>query len=69
MNMDLKSEFFKFDTLHNTLELHNKNGQLQLRSADQALQSVIELDKPHRLALKNLEYLMAVLLFVMSTQI
>lgn len=37
---------------------------LELRSSSDALHSVINLDHPEKLALKNLEYLIAVLLFV-----
>jgi spermidine synthase len=43
-------------------------GCLQLRSHDKALQSVINLENRHCLELKNLEYLMSVLLFIPAPQ-
>ena len=62
--MDLDSDFCKIDTAHNSLELRRRNGFLELRSIDGAMQSLIDLNKPHRLGLKNLEFLVAVLLFI-----
>ena len=62
--MDSNSKTFKIDTPHNLIELKQQQGRLELHSGDGALQSVIDLEQPHRLALKNLEYLAALLLFI-----
>ena len=62
--MEEKPENFKLETPYNSINAYFHQGRLELRSGDDALQSVIELQNPHHLALKNLEYLMAVLLFI-----
>jgi spermidine synthase len=62
--MEEKPENFKLKTAYNCINANFLQGRLELRSGDDALQSVIELQTPHHLALKNLEYLMAVLLFI-----
>ena len=62
--MEQKIENFKIKTAYNRINAYFLQGRLELRSGDDALQSVIDLQNPHRLALKNLEYLMAVLLFI-----
>ncbi len=64
MNMDSKSEFIKLETAYNCLQLLHSNDKVELRSHDNALQSVINLNQPHQLALKNLETMVAALLFV-----
>lgn len=62
--MDRKIKNFKIDTIHNNIDVCCHQGRLEFRSGDNALQSVINLANPHHLELKNLEYLMAVLLFI-----
>lgn len=55
---------FKIETAHNYIDVCYHRGRIEFRSGDNALQSVINLANPHHLELKNLEYLMAVLLFI-----
>ena len=55
---------FKAKTRHATVSITRLASNLELRSNNDALQSVINENKPHKLALKNLEYLMGVLLFL-----
>jgi spermidine synthase len=55
---------FKIETAYNSIHLCYRDGRIQLRSHDNALQSVIDLENRHRLELKNLEYLVSVLLFI-----
>jgi len=55
---------FKIETAYNTIHLVQCGNRLELRSHDKALQSVVDLAAPQRLALANLEYLMSVLLFI-----
>jgi len=62
--MEEKTENFKIETAYNRINACFLPGRLELRSGDDSLQSVIDLHNPHQLALKNLEYLMAVLLFI-----
>lgn len=62
--MEVNSKNFKISTSHNTIDVCYHRGRLEFRSGANALQSVIDPQHPHRLQLKNLEYLMAVLLFV-----
>jgi spermidine synthase len=62
--MDEINKNFKIETQFNSIHLVYHQGRLELRSQDKSLQSVINLQKPHHLELKNLEYLMSVLLFV-----
>jgi spermidine synthase len=62
--MDDTNKNFKIETKYNSIHLVYHQGRLELRSQDKSLQSVINLQKPHHLELKNLEYLMSVLLFV-----
>jgi spermidine synthase len=62
--MEEKTRNFKIETAYNRINACFLQGRLELRSGDDALQSVIDLNNPHQLALKNLEYLMAVLLFI-----
>jgi spermidine synthase len=62
--MEVKRENFKIETAYNRINACFLEGRLELRSGDDALQSVINLANPHHLELKNLEYLMAVLLFI-----
>ncbi len=62
--MESDSKKCKFETVHNRIELSQRAGLLELRSADGALQSVIDPDNPQRLALKNLEFMLGSLLFI-----
>lgn len=62
MEQEIKN--FKIKTAYNRINLHRQGGRLELRSHDNALQSVIDLNCPHKLGLKNLEHLMSVLLFI-----
>ena len=62
--MEQKTKNFKIETAYNRINACFLQDRLELRSGDDALQSVIDLHNPHRLALKNLEHLMAVLLFI-----
>ncbi len=62
--MEEKYKTFRIETAYNRVDAHFLQGRLELRSGDNLLQSVINLKAPHRLMLKNLEYLMAVLLFI-----
>lgn len=66
--MDLKSKKFKIVTEYNRIDLRRQQDRIELRSHDDAFQSIIDLQQPHRLALKNLESLIAVLLFTPSPQ-
>ena len=62
--MEVNSKNFKISTSHNNIDVCYHRGLLEFRSGANALQSVIDPQHPHRLQLKNLEYLMAVLLFI-----
>jgi spermidine synthase len=62
--MDRKLKNFKIKTAYNQISVKYCAGELEFRSPDNALQSVIDLKKTHRLALVNLEYMIAILLFI-----
>jgi len=62
--MDNTRKNFKIETAYNSIHMCYHDGRLELRSHDKALQSVINLENRHCLELKNLEYLMSVLLFI-----
>lgn len=62
--MEEESKNFKLETAYNRLNLYQQHDCFELRSEDNALQSRIDLSQPQRLGLKNLEHLMAVLLFM-----
>ena len=62
--MEEESKNFKLETAYNRVNLYRQRNWFELRSEDNALQSRIDLEHPHRLGLKNLEHLMAVLLFM-----
>lgn len=64
---DIQSNF-KIETAFNAIHLVSHQGRLELRGKDKSLQSVINLRKPHRLELRNLEHLMSVLLFTPAPQ-
>ena len=57
-------ENFKIRTEHNDIQVCYRRGLLELRSRDNALQSVVDLQSPERLCLENLEHMMTVLLFI-----
>ena len=62
--MDNSQSNFKIETAYNSIDMCYHDGRLELRSHDKALQSVINLKNRHCLELKNLEFLMSVLLFI-----
>ena len=62
--MDSDWQNFRIDTRYNRIELVRRQNLVELRSGDKALQSVVDLDHPERLGLKNLESLIAILLFM-----
>ncbi|MCP4333545.1 MAG: hypothetical protein GY785_12880 [Gammaproteobacteria bacterium] len=62
--MDNKQKNFKIETAYNSIHMCYRKGRLELHSHDKALQSVINLENRHRLELKNLKYLVSVLLFI-----
>ena len=62
--MEVNFEDFKLETAYNRLRIRRRNGLLELCSHDDALQSVIDLDRPQRLCLRNLECLLGILLFL-----
>jgi spermidine synthase len=62
--MDQNQQNFKIETAYNSLHAVYHQGKLELRGKDKSLQSVINLEAPHRLELSNLEHLMSVLLFM-----
>ena len=66
--MDESNKNFKIETIYNSIHLVYHRDRLELRGQDKSLQSVVNLDKPHHLELRNLEYLMSVLLFVAAPQ-
>ena len=66
--MDDILENFKLTTPYNSIHLVYHQGKLELRSRDKSLQSVINLQHPHRLELSNLEHLLSVLLFIAPPQ-
>jgi len=55
---------FKTKTRYADYSIVGRGNCIELRSGVDALQSVINTDKPHKLELKNLEYLLGVLLFL-----
>ncbi len=62
--MDRILKNIKIETAYNKISIKQCAGKLEFRSPDDALQSVIDLETPHRIALVNLEYLIAILLFI-----
>lgn len=62
--MEEETKNFKLETAYNRVNLCQQHDCFELRSEDNALQSRIDLRQPYRLGLKNLECLMAVLLFM-----
>jgi len=66
--MESLFENFNIRTAYNDIRIHRHRGLLEFRSHDNALQSVIDLQSPERLCLRNLEQLMTVLLFIPPPQ-
>jgi spermidine synthase len=66
--MEAPVENFKIRTAYNDLHVCQRQGLLELRSRGNALQSVIDLQAPERLCLKNLQHLMFALLFIPAPQ-
>lgn len=62
--MEGEDSHFKLTTAHNRIDVHRRGQRVELRSPGGALQSVLDLDRPARLQLANLEALMAIQLFV-----
>jgi spermidine synthase len=60
----MDSKNFNINTAYNNISAEYRGKRLEFHSGDDALQSVIDLRKPFRLSLKNLEYLIAILLFI-----
>jgi len=59
-----ESNLFKVTAHHRGLSIKTNANTLELRSNSNTLQSVINVDHPEKLALKNLQYLVAALLFM-----
>jgi len=59
---------FKIKTRHASLSITRGTNTLELRSDTDALQSLINISQPHKLELKNLQFLMGVLLFLPPPQ-
>ncbi len=62
--MEVNFTNFKLETAYNRLRIRRRDGLLELCSHDNALQSVIDLECPQRLCLRNLECLLGILLFL-----
>jgi spermidine synthase len=63
-NISSKPLIFKFKTKHAELSITQNADRLELHAHSNALHSVINLKAPQKLALKNLEFLAGVLLFL-----
>lgn len=59
---------FKTRTKHASLSITRSANTLKLHFGTEALQSLININKPHKLELKNLQYLMGILLFLPTPQ-
>ncbi len=59
---------FKIRTRHASLSITRDANTLELRSGTDALQSRVNISQPHKLELKNLQYLMGILLFLPPPQ-
>jgi spermidine synthase len=66
--MDQNIKNFNLETAYNSIHLVIHQGRLELRGKDKSLQSVINLEKPYQLELKNLEYLMSALIFISAPE-
>jgi spermidine synthase len=63
-----KNRNFKIRTNFNAIDVVVTHGRMEFRSRDNSLQSVIDLKNPHHLQLRNLEFLMASLLFIQDPE-
>ena len=59
-----KTEIFKIETACNSLVLQRQGDLLELRNQSGALQSRLDPDRPERLVMSNLQYLVSILLFI-----
>jgi spermidine synthase len=59
---------FKINTAFNDIDVVVSRGRMEFRSRNKSLQSVIDLQNPHHLQLRNLEFLMAALLFIQDPE-
>jgi spermidine synthase len=64
----MKSDSLVFKTKHSLLSITRTSTCLELRAVNDTLQSMINLEKPDRLELKNLRFLMGILLFSPTPQ-
>lgn len=62
--MKSKNNTFKSTTKYTSLSFSSTAEALELRAGSGALHSAIHLERPEKLALKNLEYLAGILLFI-----
>ena len=62
--MESEPVIFKAKTRYASVSITRNANTLELRSDAEALQSLININKPHKLELKNLQYLMGALLFL-----
>lgn len=62
------SPIFKLRTAYNQIAIQQEGDLLNLYAGDGVRQSAINLKKPHKLELKNLSYLMGILLFLPEPQ-
>jgi spermidine synthase len=59
-----ESNILKVTSHHSDVSVKTNANKLELRSNSNTLQSVINIDHPEKLALKNLKYLIAILVFM-----
>jgi spermidine synthase len=64
----MKFDAIKFNTRHTSLSIVRTANTLELRFGADSLQSRINIKNPHRLQLKNLKYLSAILMFLPAPQ-
>jgi len=64
----MKFDAIKFNTRHTSLSIVRTANTLELRFGADSLQSLINIKNPHRLELKNLKYLLGILLFLPAPQ-
>ena len=62
--MESESVIFKTKTRYASVSITRNANTLELRSGTEALQSLVDINQPQRLAMKNLAHLMGVLLFL-----
>jgi spermidine synthase len=64
----MKLDAIKFNTRHTSLSIVRTANTLELRFGADSLQSLINIENPHRLELKNLKCLLGILLFLPAPQ-